>query len=1110
MRLTTTISFILFAFSLFAQRSFPVKVNKKWGLMNAEGKLILPADYDGIGEFKRFGYAVMQKKGAVGMIDYLGSEIVSPQYDDIKILDSILIAVMDDMEWMVLNINGEIVLEKGYEKVYVWEGRFLGFMKGKKWGIADITGKKICSPKYDEIKLEKEKYFKTRVKDNFGLISLSGKVILEPLCDDIKIYNDSLFFYRVEKSWGAVDQSGREVIPSNYDDFRKVATNFISLTRNKKKYLYSIPEVAIVTDGEYDDYSSFSNDFALAIKDQKLGLLDLKGNLVLPLLYEEISPFEGNLFRAKKSNLWGIVGFNDENILPFEYQYIAPPKERIIIYKQDGQLGLLDGKLEKAVDPEWDKIEIAEGQAKALKGKEFSIFYFDKEGIIQDENSFEELITIKIGGDNRTARRRWTLTDRINPNILENFEWYYSGRARKFGLRRLDDGSIQIEPSFHNIQVEKELGFTIVGLEKLGYFDYERTSYRFESVHGIVNNEVGLLVTPVNLWDIRLKDFDNGSRVARYLDENGRYGLVSKDPIGVMPEKGYAYIGEFHNGVARMSKRGRISGSTKRKDKDRGLGNLDIALNEMIASNSLLDYTLYDQEFESEAQIICEECTWGYVDTTGAVVVEPQYSFARDFVNEVGIVSLDNKWGLISTKGNSLIPCEYDGLHFMESTNNEILRIYNNNQKFGLIDTLGQVTVNLKYDKIGAFREGRLAVNRNGIWGFVNLDGQEVIPPRFKKVNNFHDGLASVKTSRKWGFIDQNGDTQIDFKFRRLGNFKDGLAWAYTYKGTGYINTSGKMVIPTDFDKAFDFEGDVARVVVNGKYGLINRKGNFVQKPRFTNIDAFNEYEVAIARYGNDRIRYGLVNKSGNLVTKQNFRSIREFKEGLAAVKYRNGYGFINAKGELVIDDTYSKVSDFSNGLAAVQRNGQCGYIDKEGREVVGLEFSKCLDFDEGKAVVYRGYRQGGIIDTLGNFIIEPTLDRILDFSDGRGLVRDKNARFYYITQEADMSDGYYQTAGSFKHGVAVVQSKGRWGVINQKGIEIIPPKYDRIESFEGGYAKVGIKRFNGLTNLKGELIIQPEYEYISYVGEGLFRVEQGDKIGYFNTAGRWVWGLKE
>ncbi|MEM9824903.1 MAG: WG repeat-containing protein, partial [Bacteroidota bacterium] len=86
----------------------------------------------------------------------------------------------------------------------------------------------------------------------------------------------------------------------------------------------------------------------------------------------------------------------------------------------------------------------------------------------------------------------------------------------------------------------------------------------------------------------------------------------------------------------------------------------------------------------------------------------------------------------------------------------------------------------------------------------------------------------------------------------------------------------------------------------------------------------------------------------------------------------------------------------------------------------------------------------------------------------------------------------------------------GQWGVINQKGIEIIPPKYDKIERFQEGYAIVRIRRFSGLTNLKGEQIIQPEYEYISYAGNGLFRVEQGDKIGYFDASGSWVWNLQE
>ncbi|MCB0663137.1 MAG: WG repeat-containing protein, partial [Saprospiraceae bacterium] len=84
------------------------------------------------------------------------------------------------------------------------------------------------------------------------------------------------------------------------------------------------------------------------------------------------------------------------------------------------------------------------------------------------------------------------------------------------------------------------------------------------------------------------------------------------------------------------------------------------------------------------------------------------------------------------------------------------------------------------------------------------------------------------------------------------------------------------------------------------------------------------------------------------------------------------------------------------------------------------------------------------------------------------------------------------------------------WGIINQKGIEIAPPKYDKIGQFENGFAKVRIKGFNGLTNTQGETIVQPDYEYISYAGEGLFRVEQGDKVGYFDSEGNWVWNLTD
>lgn len=1107
-KLIFLLTFLLVVAETSAQGLFPVKVNNRWGLMNADGEITLPTIYEAIGEFKKHGYAVMQREGKVGLLSKRGVEIVLPKYEDLKVLDSTLVAVMDEEEWMVINLRGKVVLEKGYERVQVWESGYLGYRKNRKWGVVDVNGRRICSPKYDKISWRPEGYFQTKVEQNIGLLTANGEVILEPLCNEIEIYTDSLFFYQIGRAWGAVNQEGKELIPTNYDVYHRISTNFIRLSQKKKHYLYSIPSEQMVTDGEHDNFYPFSRDKVLCKKNRMLGLLDLDGNELLPIRYDEIQGFDQDHYRVKKNAKWGVVAETLTKIIPLEYDYIAPLKGRVCMAKKDNFFGVLNYLGKNAVPFEFDRIELMKDKARAFKGEAMSLFHFNEEGLSTDQNSFKEHFTITIGGKNRAMLRTTSATQSDPDYLLENFEWFYSSKMDKWGLRKLADGKIQIEPTFDEIRVEKRHGFTIVGVEKFEYYNFERTAYRFEMMYGVVNNSVGLIVTPVSLWDIRLSDFDKGLDVARCVFSNGRHGLISKKKIGKVLKRDYAYIGEFHNGVARMSIKGRLSGSFKQKA--HRLERLPSYLNGLLSTNYMMDYTLYDREFDADAYLVCDECTFGYIDTAAQVVVEPQYTFARNFVNNVGIVELDKKWGMVNRENQVLIPCDYDAIDFLENTDNKILRVYTNRLKYGLIDTLGQVAVNLIYDEIGAFREGRLAVKRNGLWGFVDKNGRQVIPCRFRKVNHFSEGLAAVKLRRKWGFINKQGEIVIDYKYLRLGNFNDGLAWARTRKGIGYLDELGEMVIEPKFDKAFDFEQNVARVAIEGKWGLINKVGNFFLRPKYSNIDPFNEYGLAVARYGNKNIRYGLIQRTGDLITIQNFKKIAPFSEGLAAVKFKNGYGFVNHKGHMVISNKYSKVSKFSNGRAVVQLDGVCGYIDRKGNEVVNLEYSKCLDFEEGRAVVYKGYKQGGVIDTLGNYIIEPSINRILDFSNGRGLVRDDNYRFYYITEEARLYDGYYQKAGEFQHGIAVVQSNDQWGIINQKGIEIIPPKYDKIEQFQDGYAIVRIKRFSGLTNLEGELIIQPDYEYISYAGNGLFRVEQGDKIGYFNTSGNWIWDLRE
>ena len=63
----------------------------------------------------------------------------------------------------------------------------------------------------------------------------------------------------------------------------------------------------------------------------------------------------------------------------------------------------------------------------------------------------------------------------------------------KWGLRKLSDGSIQIEPIYDWIEIKRDYGFTMVFQEASNYQRFNKTETRTFQNFGLVNNEVGRL-----------------------------------------------------------------------------------------------------------------------------------------------------------------------------------------------------------------------------------------------------------------------------------------------------------------------------------------------------------------------------------------------------------------------------------------------------------------------------------------------------------------------------------------------------------------------------------------------------------------------------------------
>jgi hypothetical protein len=134
-------------------------------------------------------------------------------------------------------------------------------------------------------------------------------------------------------------------------------------------------------------------------------------------------------------------------------------------------------------------------------------------------------------------------------------------------------------------------------------------------------------------------------------------------------------------------------------------------------------------------------------------------------------VQENDKWGFINSKGEIIVPLKYDsvgefseGLTYVQfgehkfSFKNDTISS-TGNAKYGYIDNTGKIVIEAKYKWVGDFSEGLAPVSNSDIgkWGFIDTTGKLVIEPKFDGTispisrTGFSSGMLAVKVNEKYG-----------------------------------------------------------------------------------------------------------------------------------------------------------------------------------------------------------------------------------------------------------------------------------------------------------------------------------------------------------------------
>jgi len=275
---------------------------------------------------------------------------------------------------------------------------------------------------------------------------------------------------------------------------------------------------------------------------------------------------------------------------------------------------------------------------------------------------------------------------------------------------------------------------------------------------------------------------------------------------------------------------------------------------------------------------------------------------------------------------------------------------------------------------------------------------------------------------------------------------------------------------------------------------LLNFAGEEVTGPLYEKINNFeNAYAKVKSRSGN----WGLIDLSGKQILKTSFTEIGQVSENKIAVKAAgsNGWFFVDTTGRTIIKGPFKTVTPFYRGVSFVNYEGKELLIDDQGREI---------KMKTGQPI----FMTEGIIGIVEN-----------------PLAAEKDKRYFYADEAGNNIFGrYFEEISPFQLGTAKVRrlneqragqvkTKELLGVINTRGVMVVPPKFRNLHLQPDGNIIINPQRYYSLYTKSGNKMLEPVYDMIRfYPKANLVRVEQGEKIGYLSFVDdklTWVWPLQ-
>jgi hypothetical protein len=243
---------------------YKASIGNRWGVLDKNGKVMIPFVYDEVyGFMGGMELYMVRKNNQYGLFDNQFNEVLSCVHGGIDFV--------------------------------TFKGKYW-FRKKEKWGLMDKDQKMIIDPQYDSYGWMKNGKIQVTKNKKNGMIDTLGRIIIPLMYDamDDETHH-GLIVAELKNKWGYLDSLGKITIPFEYDDIRKFYKS-IAGVKKEGNYFFINASNERINSNTYDfiDHDWFGKEGIKVMRNKKVGIVDVKGNEVIPCEYDDINGYSVN------------------------------------------------------------------------------------------------------------------------------------------------------------------------------------------------------------------------------------------------------------------------------------------------------------------------------------------------------------------------------------------------------------------------------------------------------------------------------------------------------------------------------------------------------------------------------------------------------------------------------------------------------------------------------------------------------------------------------------------------------------------------------------------------------------------------------------------------